>query len=202
MNDITIDKNILKEAEALDALRFIACLCVVLFHFNQFAGVEHSDPRFPYFHIIGNIYTYGGWGVEFFFLLSGFTFFAVYEKCITNNKISLIDFCKKRIVRLFPLYYFATIIQIFVVCLSRRLCGTAMGELERVTLSFKQIVLNILGIAGLQRDISPYVAPAWTMGIEILCYLLFYAVCYLIPGSRHRIIACLILSFIGGGSCL
>lgn len=113
-NDIEVDKKILEKAEALDIIRFVCSLCVVLFHYNQFTKTNHDDTCFPFFNVLGGVYVNGWRCVEFFFLLSGFTFFLVYERVLCNKEISLIEYLKRRFIRIFPLYYFSTIVAVII----------------------------------------------------------------------------------------
>lgn len=83
---------------ALDGLRGIAILLVVLFH--NFGFVEY--------------FTFGWLGVDLFFVLSGFL--------ITNillNSLSqpyyLKNFYKRRILRIFPLYYLVLVIALWIL---------------------------------------------------------------------------------------
>ncbi|GAB0155746.1 hypothetical protein CHRYSEOSP005_10080 [Chryseobacterium sp. Alg-005] len=79
-----------------DSLRFISFLFVFLHH--------SSIPENTILHYFSRS---GGIGVAFFFVLSGFliTYILILEKINNHNKIPLKKFFKRRILRIWPLYY-------------------------------------------------------------------------------------------------
>lgn len=88
----------------LDALRRIAALAVVFYHlttrYNEIYGHEHMT-----FSV-----DYGFVGVQIFFILSGFVIYMSLEKVS-----SLKDFIKRRIKRLYPVYWVAVVTTFIVV---------------------------------------------------------------------------------------
>ena len=79
----------------LDGLRGVAAVMVVLFHL--FEG-SLSDREFHTDQIINHGYLC----VDFFFMLSGFVIGYAYDD--RWGKMSLWDFCKRRLVRLQPMW--------------------------------------------------------------------------------------------------
>jgi peptidoglycan/LPS O-acetylase OafA/YrhL len=79
-----------------DSLRFISFLLVFLHH--------SPIPKDNFLHYFSNA---GGIGVSFFFVLSGFliTYILLLEKVNNQNKIPLKNFFRRRILRIWPLYY-------------------------------------------------------------------------------------------------
>ena len=57
----------------IDLLRFLAALAVVLYHytFRGFAEGGYSPVEYP---ILGEFFKYGSYGVQLFFIISGFNF--------------------------------------------------------------------------------------------------------------------------------
>lgn len=78
----------------LDGLRGIAALGVVLFHYTG-STVRH-DPDFPF------RLTIGMYGVQLFFVISGFVIYYTLERCA-----SIRDFAFTRFSRLYPTYWVA-----------------------------------------------------------------------------------------------
>lgn len=79
-----------------DSLRFLSFLLVFL---------RHSPvPENNFFYYFSKE---GGIGVSFFFVLSGFliTYILMHEKINNQGKISLKNFFKRRMLRIWPLYY-------------------------------------------------------------------------------------------------
>src|SRR6185437_8846075 len=98
--------------EILDGFRAIAILAVVLYHF-YYLNNEHF-PNIKYKVIDYSPYAYitasGFYGVEFFFIISGFVIFFSLEK-----SKSVYWFLYKRFIRLFPSILLCAIITYFVV---------------------------------------------------------------------------------------
>ena len=84
----------------LDAMRGIAALSVVLFHFTF--GFNHNDTN-TFFHK-------GYLGVQLFFIISGFVIFMTFEKT-QNIKVFLLG----RFTRLYPAYWFACILSFILL---------------------------------------------------------------------------------------
>jgi len=78
-----------------DSLRFLSFLLVFLHH--------SPVPQGNFLHLFSRA---GGIGVSFFFVLSGFliTYILILEK-LNNDRILLKKFFKRRILRIWPLYY-------------------------------------------------------------------------------------------------
>jgi peptidoglycan/LPS O-acetylase OafA/YrhL len=86
--------------EGLDLLRSIAIICVVLYHAWAF-----MSPYFPQFK---QLFFLGFWGVEFFFVLSGFLVGGIFIRSFySNEKLGfnfLLQFWKRRWKRTIPIY--------------------------------------------------------------------------------------------------
>ncbi len=89
----------------LDALRGLAALAVLAFHYTTFYAqqVGHADPL-PFGFAAGN------YGVHLFFLISGFVIFMTLERTRTA-----MDFVVSRFSRLFPAYWAAIAVTAAVV---------------------------------------------------------------------------------------
>ena len=76
----------------IDGLRAIAVIAVVLFHtdIKQFSG--------------------GYIGVDIFFVISGYLITCIIKNKINSNEFSLVDFYRKRVIRLFPALFFVYLI--------------------------------------------------------------------------------------------
>ncbi|MCM2335320.1 MAG: acyltransferase family protein, partial [Pseudomonas sp.] len=89
----------------LDALRGLAALAVVAFHYTTHyqAQVGHAQP-------LGFGFPFGNYGVHLFFLISGFVIFMTLER--TRSPL---DFVVSRFSRLFPAYWAAMAVTAAVV---------------------------------------------------------------------------------------
>ncbi len=106
---IPSDKN---RIEGLDLLRSIAIVFVVFYHAWAFLS--------PYFPKVGQLFFLGFWGVEFFFVLSGFLVGGIFIRTYKTNDVLntnvLFDFWKRRWKRTIPIYI--VVLLISYLCLN------------------------------------------------------------------------------------
>lgn len=86
----------MKHYKSLDSLRGIACICVFLCH------LSNEQVRYKTY----NIFAAGNEAVILFFVLSGFVLTIAYDRMV---KFNFLTYCKKRLFRIYPAYYFAII---------------------------------------------------------------------------------------------
>lgn len=140
----------------LDALRLIAALMVVLYHYTALYGGWGHTPRtiFPTVHKFGQ---YGWLGVEVFFLISGFVI------CMSTWGRRLGDFAVSRISRLFPAYWAAVLLTALVVNHWPEVRGSRNLDVVLTNLTMLQ---NGLGV----RHVDDVY---WTLFLELKFYILF-----------------------------
>jgi peptidoglycan/LPS O-acetylase OafA/YrhL len=98
----------------LDALRFFAFFVVFFSHGIAFLGYENGSR---YYRLLtGHFLLNGDLGVNFFFVLSGFliTYLLLKEK-ETTGKIVLKNFYIRRVLRIFPVYFFTIFVGFFII---------------------------------------------------------------------------------------
>lgn len=98
----------------LDGIRFIAFLAVFI---NHAAGILHFyDPNGTWNFIRSNYLQSGDLGVNLFFVLSGFliTYLLLKEKEL-NGRIHIPHFYLRRILRIWPVYYFVALICLWIM---------------------------------------------------------------------------------------
>ena len=184
---------------ALNVSRGIATLAVVMWHWQHFGSISNSlsknfnragEPLYAIFKIF---YEKGFTAVEYFFILSGFTFFWLYRTPIENKHLSFGEFWLKRFSRLWPLHF----LTLLIVALLQHVYILHNGN--SFVYPFNDIyhfILN-LGFAskwGLERGWS-FNAPVWVVSIEILLYFVFFAVAYFRQGGVFFCLGTSILSF-------
>src|ERR1700748_3423388 len=113
----------MKRLHGLDALRGIAALSVVIWHWQHFqsfsGGFKQKGTRLsqPFFWALKPIYDAGWAAVDLFFALSGFVFFWLYAPAIRERAIGFGKFAWLRFSRLYPLFFVtliaAAILQVF-----------------------------------------------------------------------------------------
>lgn len=97
----------------LNGIRFIAALAVIIHHIEQFKAIFSLDSLWESSKIIRSI---GGLGVVLFFTLSGFliTYLLLFEQKQAGN-ISIKQFYIRRILRIWPLYFFIFFLSFFIL---------------------------------------------------------------------------------------
>jgi peptidoglycan/LPS O-acetylase OafA/YrhL len=171
----------------LDISRGIASLGVVLYHWQHFYLVGYSLPQNfprqdqPAYRILKVFYDYGGMGVQYFFLLSGFIFFWLYKEAVSSRKIDAKQFFAQRFSRLYPLHF---ITLLFVTALQ-------MWYISREGVPFVypfndvyHFILN-LGFAsawGLEKGPS-FNGPVWSVSVEFVVYAVFFLVVFFRQGG-------------------
>ncbi len=96
----------------LNGLRFFAALVVLISHVELIKSAMGLNNKFRLMERL----NLGGFGVYFFFVLSGFliTYLLLKEK-ERYNSISVKDFYLRRILRIWPLYYLIFLIGFFIL---------------------------------------------------------------------------------------
>lgn len=98
-----------KRFEILDLFRFLAILIVMFFHYFSRWCISHNEINLYPYNTKYDYFLWGRMGVQFFFIISGFVIYMTLDR-----SISLIDFAKKRIVRLWPSMVFISTITFLV----------------------------------------------------------------------------------------
>ncbi|MGK2913387.1 MAG: acyltransferase family protein [Porticoccaceae bacterium] len=181
---------------ALDVSRGFASLAVVLWHWQHFAFVGYSpSPEFvresqPFYSLLKICYEAGEWGVDYFFILSGFIFFWLYHSSIKIGTTSFTKFWIQRFSRLYPLHFVTLLIVALLQFLYSSHNKIFFVYPNNDTYHF---LLNLTFATkwGLEKGWS-FNAPVWSVSIEILLYFAFFWVAFI--GLRTR--ACLVISTI------
>jgi peptidoglycan/LPS O-acetylase OafA/YrhL len=172
---------------ALDACRGIAALSVVLWHWQHFYMLNGSLPATfrrseqPLYAVLWIFYEQGGIAVDFFFGISGFVFFRIYQEKIRHRLISARAFWMLRFSRLYPLYL-ATLL---IVLVAQLLIASRFHFFFVYQANDWQHFLANLFVLQQWNIVKgdSFNGPAWSISIELAMYLLFYAFC------RYRIVS-------------
>jgi exopolysaccharide production protein ExoZ len=143
----------------LQYLRAIAALLVVYFH--SVLQVPKVNPGFDWeFHLFGET------GVDIFFVLSGFVMWLT----TAGRSISPIEFYRRRIKRIVPLYWMATIFSAAVALV-------APSILKSTVFNVPHLIASLLFVPWPNPAepalIAPLVVPGWTLNYEMFFYLIF-----------------------------
>jgi exopolysaccharide production protein ExoZ len=138
----------------LQALRGLAASLVVLAHSVRALHSDYSD-RFL---------ASGYFGVATFFIISGFIIYKTSRSAFGSLR-GVTEFITKRLVRVFPIYWIATIL------------GFVLSP-HRAAYSASDVVCSLLLIPHyikLTNGMDPLLGQGWSLHYELLFYLLFAA---------------------------
>ena len=184
----------------LDISRGVAALGVVVWHWQHFyvnavKSPESFDrtiqPLYPYLKIF---YEYGAKGVEYFFILSGFVFFWIYQQNINSGIVNFKDFLIHRFSRLYPLH----LLTLFLVLILQKAYYHKIGYYFIYEKNdFLHFMLNLFFASswGLESGYS-FNGPTWSVSVEILLYFIFFAIAKWTNGGIRIIIGTMLLAAI------
>lgn len=142
----------------LDGLRGCAAFCVIFWH----AAAAFGDTIRP---------ASGYLAVDVFFCISGFVLAHAYGERLTAG-LTVAEFMKTRLTRLYPLYAAGTLISIVGL-----LIGIATGKSDWSLISLLQASLLAAFMLPSQANGSaglyPLNNPAWSLGLELLVNVVF-----------------------------
>lgn len=155
----------------LNGLRFIAALLVIIHHAEQLRSSFGMENYWK----IAFVRNIGQLGVILFFVLSGFliTYLLLKEKNV-HGTIFVKQFYIRRVLRIWPLYYFIVILSFFILPLFPQLAipgfGGVYGDFVPLLLLFLVFLPNVALVA-----FGPvaYASQAWSVGVEEQFYLIW-----------------------------
>jgi exopolysaccharide production protein ExoZ len=136
---------------SLDYLRGLAALGIMLFHYLTWTLGEFAAQSF-----MGRV---GIYGVSIFYILSGLTLYLVYDKVIGTDNSQTGTFFKRRLLRIFPLFWLSTIASIIVM--------------HGGHCSLQSIILNLTGLFGFVAWNKGLAVGSWSIGNELVFYCIF-----------------------------
>ncbi|EPY4221797.1 TPA: acyltransferase [Klebsiella pneumoniae] len=139
------------QINSIQILRGIAALVVLLSHANHKTvqlGIQDA-----------NIFSWGGIGVDIFFIISGFIMMLV-----TNKDSSKLQFISNRIIRIIPAYWTVSFLALGVYLIAPSLVNSSGGQ-TGIIQSFTLIKIPF--------DIKFLVQNGWTLTFEFFFYLTF-----------------------------
>jgi peptidoglycan/LPS O-acetylase OafA/YrhL len=166
---------------SLDALRGLAALAVVFWHWQNFflspSGKSStidlaSQPLHAWFR---PLYDSGYLAVDLFFALSGFVFHWVYAQALAEQRVSARDFSLLRLSRLYPLH----LLTLLWVALGQLVYQAIQGHsfvYPHNDLTHLVLHLAFVPAIGLESGYA-FNAPVWSVGVELVLYALFFGVC-------------------------
>lgn len=175
----------------LDALRGVAAICVMLYHFSPFISG-------------GKVLASSYLAVDLFFLLSGFVIAHAYDRKIESG-MGFGTFLSIRLIRLYPLYLAGTLLGFFYLIVKNRLVPTEYLPVSDIAVMLTTGMLFIPLVSDAYHTIFPLNPASWSLFFELLVnigyFLLFFVLskrgmAVVIAGS----LALLILAALAAGT--
>ncbi len=172
--------------ENLDGWRFLCFLSVFFFHsfHTDFAEIkENSTYSFVKKDIFGN----GNLGVNFFFVLSGFLItYLIIQELKKHNRIDVLAFWKRRILRIWPLFYFCVIFGFFIFPMIKQ----AFGQVPEETASLPMYLtfLNNFDLINHGLPDASILGVLWSVAIEEQFYFVWPILLFIVPLRHYWII--------------
>lgn len=168
----------------LDALRFLAFFAVFVNHAVNSLGHKSSNVRVEVFKY--KFLANGDLGVSFFFVLSGFliTYLLLREKS-DRGRIHVPHFYMRRILRIWPLYFFVLLIcLIFIPALQSSVHGAFPLKIATDKLNPWLYVSFLGNFDFIYHGISnSVVSVLWSVSVEEQFYLFWPLLIALLPGK-------------------
>ncbi len=181
---------------SLDFIRGLAALSVVFWHWQHFfyegtQGTAYRMADQPFYDVFFLLYQSGWLAVDFFFSLSGFIFFALYQDTIAGRRIGAWKFFVLRFSRLYPLHL-ATFALVLV--LQYGILAQTGSFFVYAHNDAYHALLNLLLVPtwGFEAGWS-FNAPIWSVSIEVLLYAVFFLSCRYLR-MRGGVIAALLIA--------
>lgn len=172
--------------EALDGLRGIAAIMIVVFHIYEILAPDLTKS--PVAH--------GFLAVDFFFCLSGFVIGYAYDDRVNKEK-GIRQFLVNRLIRLQPLVILGTIFGVIAFLLDPFLQLSPITEFGWVKILLATLCSLLLlpsPILGRYENVFPLNAPAWSLSMEYFISLVYAFV--FVRLSKKWLTAFLIISAI------
>jgi exopolysaccharide production protein ExoZ len=158
------------QLRSLQVLRAVAAWGVVLHHY-------YLHARAPWAELFRD---YGNFGVDIFFVLSGFLMFYT----VRHSNTSATQFWLSRLLRIAPPYWFATLLTVAL----RELFPLQFGYTDWTPRTLLASLFFIPTDNPTGRGIFPVLPAGWTLNLEVFFYGLL-AACFPLKGYA-RFIAC------------
>ena len=170
---------------ALDGLRGVAILLVLLLHFGQFGHGLPAPQVLADRWFLGIVRT--GWmGVDLFFVLSGFLITGILLDT-KGSRHYLRQFYARRVLRIFPLYYGA--LALFLILLPMLLPGDrVLRDLTADSVWYWTYLYNVK-VAAAGFTSSSALGHFWSLAVEEQFYLI-WPIVVLYLARRHLFGAC------------
>lgn len=138
----------------LDSIRALAALIVVVSH------IELQKQENGLTNIRSIVRNFGSLGVTIFFVLSGFLItYLLFQEHTSKNKINIVNFYFRRILRIWPLYFIVLGFGVFIYPANLDAIGIGLS------------VFFLPNIAFMLQKLPGLIDPIWSLGVEEQFYM-------------------------------
>ncbi|MBV6392854.1 MAG: hypothetical protein KPEEDBHJ_02081 [Anaerolineales bacterium] len=153
----------MSKLQNIQALRGVAVLCVVLFHLVIIEGKYAEGTA-----LLPGWLRFGMFGVDLFFVISGFVMAAVARGKFRQLKESLL-FLYHRASRIYPLYWVYTTLALIVFLVQPSWVNSSQGNQVDIAASYLLLPSGLL----------PLIPVSWTLIHEMYFYIVFFFLLFL-----------------------
>jgi peptidoglycan/LPS O-acetylase OafA/YrhL len=150
----------------LDAIRGVAAISVMLYHFSPFL----ADGK-----VLPSSYL----AVDLFFLLSGFVIAHAYDRKIENG-MGFGAFLLVRLIRLYPLYLAGTLLGFFYLLVKNRLMPAEYMPLSEIGMQLTTGMFFIPLVGEAYHTIFPLNPASWSLFFEFIVNIAYVAAFFLL----------------------
>ena len=147
----------------LDALRFMAAFCMVLYHYSFEAPVELAK--------VHPIWGRGYLATDFFLIVSGYVLGRIYGDRVSSSKMSTLGFFQRRATRVAPahLIVLTTLVGFVLLCGLVGFTPAHMEYFDWSQLPAQVFLVVSLGVPGGRG----WNDPSWSLSALLVCYAAF-----------------------------
>ncbi|MER9398767.1 acyltransferase [Mesorhizobium sp. M0615] len=150
----------------LDAIRGVAAISVMLYHFSPFLAA-------------GKVLPSSYLAVDLFFLLSGFVIAHAYARKIENG-MGFGTFVAIRLIRLYPLYLAGTLLGFFYLIIKNRLIPAEYMPISEIGIMLTTGMFFIPLVSDAYHTIFPLNPASWSLFFELIVNIAYVAVFFLL----------------------
>lgn len=170
--------------ESLTSLRGIFIVLIVLFHIR-----ETFNYCFPNMFNIANKYIY--LGNAYFFMVSGFLTNHTYKTRILDKKINFFAFVKRKVQKLYPLYFLSNLYLLIV-----NIYSIGFNNAFKIK---DVLIIASMTCWGWVKNVRPYNFPCWFVSVLVLCYILYFLLVKLFGANlKYYMISICFMVLLGG----
>lgn len=161
----------------LEVLRFLSALAVLVWHYQHFwfVGSELKDfvrSEQPLYLLFKLFYEWGMYGVQVFWMISGYIFFWKYLTRIHQRHVSAWQFFVLRFSRLYPLHLVTFVLVAVLQVAYHR--NTGLFHVYQANDGYHAVLQLFMASNWGPQEGYSFNGPIWSVSVEVLAYLLFF----------------------------